>query len=135
MSIQGFEYAYNGLGHVGSYQVSGVPYATSSLVAPATSSAPLQVTFPAVTKFIVVKNINPTTGTLRIGFSANGVASGSNYFLLDKGESFSGELKVTSLFLLSNNGTPISASVIAGLTTIHLNYDLMAQYSGSVGIG
>lgn len=123
-----------GLNNVGNYQVSGIPFASSSIVAPATSSAPVQISFPSVTKFVVVKNVNTTSGTLRVGFSANGTKVGSNYFLLDKGESFAGDLKLSSIFLLSNNGTPISASVIAGLTGI-TGYDLATAYSGSAGIG
>lgn len=123
-----------GLSSVGNYQVSGIPFASSSIIAPATSSAPVQISFPSVTKFVVVKNVNTTSGTLRVGFSANGTKAGSNYFLLDKGESFSGDLKLSSIFLLSNNGTPISASIIAGLTGI-TNYDLAAAYSGSAGVG
>lgn len=124
-----------GLNNVGNYQVSGIPFASSSIVAPATSSTPVEILFPSVTKFVVVKNINPTSGTLRVGFSANGVKTGTNYFLLDKGESFSGDLKLSSLFLLSNNGTPISASIIAGLTGIVPGFNLTSAYSGSVGVG
>lgn len=124
-----------GLNNVGSYQVSGIPFASSSIVAPNTSSTPVEIEFPSVAKFVVVKNVNPTTASLRVGFSANGVKTGTNYFLLDKGESFSGDLKVKSVFLLSNNGTPVSASVIAGLTGINVDFDLTEAYSGSSGIG
>lgn len=124
-----------GLNSVGNYQVSGVPFASSSIVAPATSSNPTEVVFPSVTKFVVIKNINPTSGTLRVGFSSNGTKTGTNYFLLDKGEAFSGDLKLSSIFLLSNNGTAISASVIAGLTGIVPGFNLTSAYSGSVGVG
>ena len=123
-----------GLNNVGNYQVSGIPFASSSILAPATSSTPVQISFPSVTKFVVVKNVNAVTGTLRVGFSANGTKTGSNYFLLDKGESFAGDLKLSSIFLLSNSGTAISASIIAGLTGI-AGYDLTAAYSGSSGVG
>jgi hypothetical protein len=124
-----------GINHVGNYQVSGIPFASSSIVAPATSSTPVEIVFPSITKFVVVKNVNPTSGTLRVGFSSNGVKSGTNYFLLDKGESFSGDLKLSSVFLLSNNGTSVSASVIAGLTGIVPGFNLTSVYSGSTGIG
>jgi len=124
-----------GLHNVGNYQVSGIPFASSSIVTPATSSAPVEITFPRVTKFFVVKNVNTTSASLRVGFSANGVQTGSKYFLLDKGESFAGDIKVSSIFLLSNNGTSVSASVIAGLTGIVPNFNLTTAYSGSIGIG
>ena len=51
-----------GLNNVGNYQVSGIPFASSSILAPATSSTPVQISFPSVTKFVVVKNVNAVTG-------------------------------------------------------------------------
>jgi hypothetical protein len=120
-----------GLSNVGSYQASGIPWVTSS-VAPASGSVPLQIEFQNVTKFIVVKNVS-ASGTLRVGFSQNGI-NGSNFFLLDRGESFAGDLKVSKLFLLSNNGTPVTASVVAGLTTIPAS-ELPSNWSGSLGVG
>lgn len=122
-----------GLNNVGSYQVSGVPWATSSLNAPASSGTPLEVDFPSVTKFIVVKNVATGSVKVRVGFSANGV-SGSNYFLLDKDESFQADLKVSSIYLLSNNSTPVPVSIVAGLTGIDAS-QLPNSWSGSVGVG
>lgn len=123
----------SGLGSVGSYQTSGIPFATSSIAGPPVSGTPLQITFPTVTKFVVVKNVNPTSASLRVGFSENGV-KGTNYFLLDKGESFGGDIRVTKLYLLSNNGTAVSASVVAGLTGID-GSNLPNSWSGSLGVG
>jgi len=122
-----------GLGSVGNYQVSGIPWATSSLTAPSTSSAPLQVSFPSITKFIVVKNVATGSVKVRVGFSANGV-KGSNYFLLDKDESFQGDIKVSSIYLLSNNGTQVPVSIVAGLTGIDSG-QLYNNWSGSAGVG
>ena len=133
MSIKGFEYPSPGLGNVGSYQVSGIPWVTSSLVAPASSSAPLEVSFPSVTKSILVKNINGSTNKVRVGFSANGV-QGTNYILLDKDESFEADLKVTKLYLLSNTASTASMSVVAALTTIDASM-LPDSWSGSAGVG
>ena len=129
------EFSYKaGLNHVGSYQVSGIPYVTSSLIAPASSSNPLEIVFPSVTKTVVVKNVHPSSSALRIGFSANGIKNGTNYFVLQQNESFAADLKLTSIFLLSNNGTAVSASIMAGLTGIS-GYDLTTAYSGSSGVG
>ena len=44
------------LGSVGNYQVSGIPFASSSIVAPTGSNTPLEIEFPSVTKFVIVKN-------------------------------------------------------------------------------
>lgn len=114
------------------YVVSGVPFVTSSL-APASGSTPLKVDFGGVTKFITVKNVSGTTSQLRVGFSANGV-NGSNYFILNSNESFSADLKVTGIYLISNNATAVTASIIAGLTGIP-STELPNNWSGSVGIG
>jgi len=122
-----------GISSVGNYQVSGIPWATSSLTAPSTSSAPLQVSFPSITKFIVVKNVATGSVKVRVGFSANGV-KGSNYFLLDKDESFQGDIKVSSIYLLSNNGTQVPVSIVAGLTGIDSG-QLYNNWSGSAGVG
>ena len=132
MSI--YNHVQAGLSNVGSYQASGIPWASSSLVAPASGSAPLEVSFPQVTKNIIVKNVSAVSGTLRVGFSVNGVTTTNNFFLLDRGESFAADLRVTKIFLLSNNGTPVTASVIAGLTNISAA-DLPNNWSGSAGVG
>jgi hypothetical protein len=123
-----------GLNHVGAYAVSGIPFATSSLSAPTGSGAPLKVDFPFVTRFVVIKNTNSTSANLRVGFSANGI-KGTNYILLNKDESFSADLKLTSIFLIGDT-TAVNASVVAGMTGIPANqYDLASAYSGSVGVG
>ena len=126
----GFQYRA-GLGSVAAYQVSGIPYVTSSLAA-ASSSAPTKIDFGQVTKFIIVKNID-SSGIIKVGFSANGT-SGTNHFSLSKGESFAADIRVTELFLLSTSGTQVSASVIAGLTGIQ-KIDLPGNWSGSSGVG
>lgn len=123
----------SGIGSVGSYQISGIPYATSSVVGPPVSSTPTEIEFPYVSKFIVVKNVNPTSASLRVGFSENGI-KGTNYFLLDKGESFGGDIRATKIYLLSNNGTAVSAFVVAGLTGIDPS-NLPTNWSGSSGVG
>jgi len=122
-----------GLNNVGNYQVSGIPWVTASLTAPASSSAPLEVTFPSVTKTILVKNVNGSTNKVRVGFSANGV-QGSNYFLLDKDESFEADVKITKLYLLSNTASTASMSVVASLTGIESSL-LPNSWSGSAGVG
>lgn len=130
----GFEYAQSGLGNVGSYQISGIPWVSSSLVAPATSSAALQISFPQVTSYLVVRN-DDTVNSIRVGFSAAGVSgSNTNYFLLSPNESFGASLRVSKVFLLSNAATNATASIIAGLTGIVASA-LSTNWSGSAGIG
>ncbi len=128
-----------GLGHVGSYQVSGRPFLTSSLQVPASSGTPVQVEFETVSRFVVVTNTLPGSATnvpLRFGFSANGVkgVENNNYAVLNNSESFEGEFRVTSVYLLSDGVNECSASVVAGLTGISKR-DLLNNWSGSVGVG
>jgi len=126
-----------GLGWVAEYQASGIPWVTSSLVVPALGGNPLHVNFPTVTRFFVVKN-TVSTGSdeapMRVGFSVNGTtgSTGTKFFVLSNGESFSGELKVTDLYLLSDDvGRATSGTVIAGLTGIPRT-ELINNWSGSI---
>jgi len=134
-----------GLQNVGSYQVSGVPYATSSIAAPASSDTPTEIVFPDVTQRIFVTNTN-IASALRVGFSSNGV-KGTNYFIIPAAQNATYgypvqefRVKVSSIFLLSNSATPTSASVFAELSNISTT--LLAQsgpsgssWSGSSGVG
>jgi hypothetical protein len=144
MSRAYFKYSA-GLGQVGQYQMSGIPFATASFEVPGggAAGAPLQLEFGGVTKFFTV--INTHTGQsapLRVGFSSQGVTGsgdntglGTKYFILDNGESYTAELRVTSIFLMGHNdATPSSASVIAGITGISESH-LTGNWSGSLGVG
>jgi hypothetical protein len=123
-----------GIGNAASYQVSGIPWVSSSLAVPASGSTVLEIGFPQVTKSIIVKNVSTGSVQMRVGFSENGVKNSSNFFLLSAGESFAADLKVTKVYLMSNNGTALSASVIAGLTNIPAT-ELVNNWSGSLGVG
>jgi len=130
----------SGLGNVGSYQASAIPYLTSSLTAPVSSSTPYEVAFPNVTRFVVVTNTSAATSPnapLRFGFSADGVKGtvNTNYAVLNNGESFEAEFRVIKLYLLSDDGlNEASASVIAGITNVS-TLELENNWSGSAGVG
>ena len=121
-----------GLNAVGNYQVSSIPY-LNNVVAPVSTNSPLEIVFPSVTKFLVVKNTDTQNHPLRIGFSENGI-HGVNYFTLSQNESFSGEFKVTKLYLIGGSPNVVSASIVAGLTGIDAS-QLPNNWSGSVGVG
>lgn len=123
-----------GVYSVGQYQISGKPWASASI--PVEYSSVLEITFPTVTKYFTVSNTNSgSTSILRVGFSENGV-NGTNYFTLENGESYTGDLRVRSLYL-RGDVAPTTASVIAGLTGIisELRTEFGPNYSGSEGIG
>ena len=134
-------FAYrSSLGNVGSYQASAIPYLTSSLTIPVSSSTPYEVAFPNVTRFVVITNTSAASSPnvpLRFGFSAEGVKGtvNTNYAVLNNGESFEAEFRVIKLYLLSDDGlNEASASVIAGITTVSTT-ELENNWSGSVGVG
>lgn len=135
---------YVGIANVGSYQVSGMPFATSSIAAPSSANTPTQISFPWVTQRIVISNVN-TASPLRVGFSSLGV-KGTNYFIIPAATSTTNfpsaefRVKVNSIFILSNTTTPTSASVFAELTNIDANLLINSgpsgsNWSGSLGVG
>ena len=132
-----------GLQNVGSYQVSGRPFATGSIDALKPTNSPAVVRFPKVTRWVVIGNDGGTD--LRVGFSQNGVSGSSaaqafpNYFLLVPNGTVTQplELKLTELWLSGSN----NVSVMAGLTFIDVTAINNAQvspngtnWSGSVGV-
>ena len=123
-----------GIGNAASYQVSGIPWVSSSLVVPASGSTVLEISFPQITKSLIVKNSSTGSVNMRVGFSANGVKNSNNYFILSGGESFAADLKITRVYLMSNDATVLTGSVIAGLTNIPAG-ELTSNWSGSAGVG
>jgi hypothetical protein len=131
-----------GVGAVGQYQLSGIPYATASVLIQNVldGEGTTQISFPYVTKFVTVVNEHSgSSAKLRVGFSALGVTgsatndTGNNYFILDNGESYTGEFRVSSLYL-AGNSTNTTASVIAGMTGIPAQ-KLRTNWSGTSGVG
>lgn len=127
------EFQYKaGLNNVGSYQVSAIPYVVR-VSAPIVSNTPLEIKFPTITKYLIIKNIDSTSHDVRVGFSENGI-KGTNYFILTQNESITLDMKVSSLFLISNDSNIVQMSVVAGLTGIDAA-QLPNNWSGSAGIG
>ena len=141
MSIKGFEYAAPGIGNVGSYLISGIPFVTGGLSAPSSSATPIVVTFPSVTQRFWV-HVGDGSKKLRVGFSANGVKN-TNYFVVDGDASNNTSqvqefrVRCDKVFLLgddaASNTTKIS--IMGELTGIVAGFDVAASYSGSAGIG
>ena len=141
MAINDMQWPNPGLGSVGSYQMGGIPFASSSITVPVNSATPLKIQFPYVAKFVTVVNENSGSNVaIRVGFSILGVSgSGTNFFLLDNGESYTGEWRIEDIFLISNTSAQSSASIIAGLTPIPRGVPSFVatgnNWSGSSGVG
>lgn len=147
MSYPDYKYG-TGLSNVGSYQVSGKPFAKGGLTAPVSSGTPVKVEFPSVTRWVKIIPITGSAAThLRIGFSENGVKD-SNYFRYLAGNNFNHEaaspepleLKVTELYFLGDNSETVEFDVVAGLTGISVDRinnisPSGSNWSGSIGVG
>ena len=130
------QYPYGvGLSNVGSYQVSGTPFASGNV---ALTTTPVQISFPEVTQRIIVgKNVGDN---VRVGFSSNGV-DGTNYYLISgSATEIDLRVKVSSVFLRANVSTA-NVSVFAELTNISTTLldrsgpTGLPNWSGSVGVG
>ena len=138
MSTRYFDYKA-GLGNVGSYQASARPFMSSSILVSGNLD-PVEISFPTVSRFVTIKNTvsqaEPNVG-MRFGVSSNGV-EGTNYVVLFNEESYSGDWRISKIYLRYHSDTQInqqvSASVIAGLTNID-SKELYHNWSGSEGVG
>ena len=138
-----FQFSSPGLGKTGQYQMSGIPFLSSSFVVDNILEGPghtTEISFPYVTKFITVVNEHSGSNVkMRVGFSELGISgsdandTGNNYFILDNGESYTGELRVSKVFI-AGQGAPCTASVIAGMTGINAAA-LETNWSGTSGVG
>ena len=127
-----------GLNNVGSYQVSGIPYATGSLDA----SSGMEIVFPYVTQWITFINHDSGGDHLYVGFSENGVMNTSNYFRVGPQSGNEGSQNITIRTKVSRVFISGSANcdVVAGLTNLPIQrVDNIAtsgtNWSGSAGVG
>ena len=136
------------------YQISGVPFVTSSNGTNVTNM-PIRINFPYATRFFQVTNTGQEP--LRIGFTENGVngvggtVSGSatgyhsqNYFVLSGSTSANNststvrlELRCKSLFFRSDApGTKAGFTLVAGLTSVESSqFPILTGSQGFQGIG
>ena len=138
MSHPNYKYTA-GLSNVGSYQVSGKPYASGSIDAMAGGA--VKITFPSVTRWIYV--INHEDSACRVGFSALGVTNHGNYFEVGASSANGGthtsqrlEVKVTELYLSGSEKVDVVAGLagvdVARITNISPSG---TNWSGSAGVG
>lgn len=99
----------SGPGNVMDYQISALPWVTSSTMTGVKSHH-----FPKITSFLLVKNTSDNE--FKFAFTLNGLDSG-NYITLEAAESLSTEVRVKRLFL-SGTVDDQSYTVFAGLTVI-----------------
>jgi len=127
-----FNYPPQGEYFVPAYQLSAVPFVTSSTLALGQIK---EIRFSHVSRFITLKNTTAGT-TLAVGFTANGLApTSANYFVLSGSESFTGEIRASSVWLSGSSGSS-TFSLAAGLTLIPTGTMLhLTASNGYSGVG
>jgi hypothetical protein len=108
-----------GLHNVGSYQVSGKPFASGAIDCRTGVTGVKQIDFPHVTSWVIVSNNDSANNTCRVGFSDKGVLGtntdqGNRYIEISTTGSVRMDLKLTQLFVSGSD----NVSVVAGLTFI-----------------
>ena len=112
-----------GINNVGSYQVSGRPFATGSCQAATVS----QVNFPYVTRWVTI--VNNSSRRLRVSYSHEGLnlantgSEGYHFTVPASGSLGPLEMKVSSLWFIKEPSSSADSynnlfDVVAGLTTI-----------------
>tara|TARA_B100000700_G_scaffold210481_1_gene231386 strand:+ start:8887 stop:9333 length:447 start_codon:yes stop_codon:yes gene_type:complete len=135
---------------VPAYQISGVPFVFTTLSLAASNGTPLEIKFPAVTRWIMISAKDAAANAVRIGFSVNGVKANPSaakyYYLLQlqedgkTGSRFTAstgrmEIRTKSLFLIANETNTIDeVSIVAGLTQID-EFPVLTGSNGFTGVG
>lgn len=127
-----------GLHNVGSYQVSGMPFASGSISATASYQ---MVTFPYVTSWVQI--INHDSAELTVAFSQDQIQNsssvvGANHFKVHGAHNVNHaggylpklDMKVTRLYFTGSD----NFDVVAGLTNISTGL-IPDNWSGSTGVG
>lgn len=118
--------------YTSAYQISPVPYVTSSTLALGQLK---EIRFSHITRTIHVKNTSAGTA-MAVGFTENGLRTATaNYFILSGSESYTGEMRMSSLWLSGSVGSP-TFTVLAGLTLIPTGSMLhLTASNGYSGVG
>ena len=145
-----------GLNNVGSYQVSGKPYASGAIEAPRSSSNSLVVRFPQVTSWfqivpMSVQAVPSDQQRLRVAFSENGLHNQS-FFRTTLSSSIGQiyKMKTSELWFMEDSNLGVyEFDIVAGLTNLPASRtDVTADravdgtikaagpnFTGSIGVG
>ena len=100
-----------GLGLVGAYQVSGIPFVSGGINCKPNNSQ-VKIEFPSVTKFVTIVNADSAEDGVSVSFSPNGVANNAAFSVF--GTPITLDVKVTEIYLTGSD----EVSVVAGLTYV-----------------
>lgn len=124
----------NGEHFVPAYQVSALPYVTSSIISLGEIH---KYEFSYVTRFIDVCNRGAgSNDTITIGFTENGILNSKNYISINKNASVNEEIRTTVLYVSCSAGVGVNYQLFCGLTTIPAkNFLLLTSSNGHQGVG
>ena len=122
-----------GEGYVPAYQISPVPFVTSSNVNLGQTKS---YNFDYVTKSIFVQNTAAAASVIAVSFTLNGLrTTDSNFLILSGGQSFSQDVRTSAIFISGSAGNP-TFSFMAGLTNIPVkNFLTVTGSNGYSGVG
>jgi hypothetical protein len=129
----------NGPNNVPSYQISGLPFVTSSIADELVGSSAnvVRVQFPYITSAIAVTGVSTSAGVIRMGFTENGVKGQEthNYITIPvvanrpiTTPQFN--IRCKEIFLMAESSYDAGFSVYAELTGISTN--LLPALTGSL---
>ena len=118
---------------VPAYQISPLPYLTSSLIS---NGSVQKHSFPYVTNFIDVANRGSVgTDKIAVAFTRNGFRTG-NFVTLDQGDTVHHGIRCSTLYVSCSAGSSVDYQLFCGLTTIPVrNFTLLTGSNGHPGVG
>jgi hypothetical protein len=117
------------------YQVSALPYLSSSLIS---MGEVHRYEFPYVTKFINIVNRGAGgADKICLSFTERGLQpTVANYITLDQGDTVHEDIRTTVFFVSCSAGTGVDYQVFCGLTTIPAkNFLPLTGSNGHTGVG
>lgn len=119
--------------YVPAYQVSALPYVTSSVI---TNGQVHEYEFQTVTKFMNVANRGVVaTDKIALAFTRNGFNTG-NFITLDAGDTVHEEIRTTRMYVSCSSGISVGYQVFCGLTNIPArNFLTLTGSHGHTGVG
>lgn len=127
-------YPQSGEYNVPAYQMSALPYVTSSII---NVGEVHTYEFPYVTRFVDIANRGAgASDAICVGFTYNGVVNTGNYVTLDRGMTVNEEIRTTLLVVSCSAGTSVDYQIFCGLTTIPArNFLSLTGSNGHPGVG
>ena len=129
-----FSYGSPGIGNVGSYQVSAIPWITGS-VNGLIAGAEHKITFPSVAKAVTVINTDADDCDIHVHFNSKtltDVEAGRHYVSLNKeNDAFTFACKCKEIYISNPDGAEAASyTVIAELTGINVHEMYVLTGSG-----